>query len=731
MALQRKTYDGDFWRGIADFCSNQVCGDVTLVCSGGKVLSTHRLLLAALSDNMIRILRGHAKSEGDEGVTVYLPETDVAEVSVFLNVIVQKMAGGEEVDDVWVPGALADHLGVKPELLIGKEVPPQVKEEESIWSTEREHEEVQADVDVYRGYHVEEQGGLEEEEDVVEEEEEGESGEEDADFDYEEEVIRHRAVRAIAHKRGQRPERENGGVKRRRRVGGPQPNPFKNELEAEDDLTECLKFDSDLSQVEQRLKGLLGDVDVDIQPRLFHLRRPPGDKSSSIGAFFGVRLLGAGNELEAFPIVWSKLCAPNEDEMASQFALFRESLQRCVGLSFVEASYFPNLLTRMEISRSIGYCTYQRSKWKSKLQSLSASQLRAALNNGELGEAVKGGEPLQSPDKLALELKGPCKLNLSPNMLPESYDAMLFVTFGADGSAPAYFLGMDEPRQTVATEIFKGLADVWLWRTGQARLKNCDAVMYAQVDAGEIVGQWLAINDLLKKVEEGEDLGEVELSKICDVCGKQMTANSATKLDNVFRSHMLSHDLSSFNCKCDVDLPTEAARKNHIKLCHMSGYVECRLCGLAIKESVLAAHKHREHEEMVCDICGTSVQGKRMMDMHLADNHKELLSMKTSRKKILGGTCDICGKSFPTPLRMYTHKMTTHRPVKCRFCGKQCQSKNAERSHIRSQHTEEKEVACPECGKVFRRMRNLQTHKRLVHTPEEEYRFPCPQCERR
>ena len=69
----------------------------------------------------------------------------------------------------------------------------------------------------------------------------------------------------------------------------------------------------------------------------------------------------------------------------------------------------------------------------------------------------------------------------------------------------------------------------------------------------------------------------------------------------------------------------------------------------------------REHEEFVCQLCGSRHVGKRLLTMHLVDVHPEQVPDRVKERKILKGTCDECGRTFPNPHKYYGHWLDKHK----------------------------------------------------------------------
>ncbi|XP_058456027.1 zinc finger protein 728-like isoform X2 [Malaya genurostris] len=107
--------------------------------------------------------------------------------------------------------------------------------------------------------------------------------------------------------------------------------------------------------------------------------------------------------------------------------------------------------------------------------------------------------------------------------------------------------------------------------------------------------------------------------------------------------------------------------------------------------------------------------------------------------------CDICEKSFLTPLLYQKHmenhhsnsieskvskkaSVTVEKNVQCDLCGKTVRNKYQLKAHQKSIHTEEKRFSCSLCSQKFKWKHVLQNHLR-VHTKEQPYN--CKFCPRK
>ncbi|XP_049756365.1 zinc finger and SCAN domain-containing protein 22 isoform X2 [Elephas maximus indicus] len=88
--------------------------------------------------------------------------------------------------------------------------------------------------------------------------------------------------------------------------------------------------------------------------------------------------------------------------------------------------------------------------------------------------------------------------------------------------------------------------------------------------------------------------------------------------------------------------------------------------------------------------------------------------------------CDICGKTFRSPLALEAHQKSHSRktPYTCSQCGKAF-SRSTHLAQHQVVHTGAKPHECKECGKAFSRITHLTQHQR-IHTGEKPYK--CGEC---
>ena len=111
--------------------------------------------------------------------------------------------------------------------------------------------------------------------------------------------------------------------------------------------------------------------------------------------------------------------------------------------------------------------------------------------------------------------------------------------------------------------------------------------------------------------------------------------------------------------------------------------------------------------------------GKQYVVKIYLDSHKESLHFET---KI---TCELCGKTFSSNLKIKHHKSTYHMQQKrkkynCTHCGNDYGHQFVLDRHIKTVHERRREFACHKCGKTFTQETSLHRHLKNIHKSSEQ-----------
>lgn len=207
----------------------------------------------------------------------------------------------------------------------------------------------------------------------------------------------------------------------------------------------------------------------------------------------------------------------------------------------------------------------------------------------------------------------------------------------------------------------------------------------------------------------------------CDICGKAYSCLSMMK------THRTTHFDKKFICDvCGRSFFHAAHLKRH-KLMHQEVRpFQCSTCGKGFNQEANLRRHQAFHtgDRPLCSICGRSYYN---LKSHLISQHPYELPADDplkARDSII--TCEVCGRSFPTPSHFKIHQRshTGEKPFSCDVCGKSYRLKQQLREH-RYGHTGEKPYRCPLCPKTFNLATSFMRH-RSIHTGETP--FSCLDC---
>ena len=95
--------------------------------------------------------------------------------------------------------------------------------------------------------------------------------------------------------------------------------------------------------------------------------------------------------------------------------------------------------------------------------------------------------------------------------------------------------------------------------------------------------------------------------------------------------------------------------------------------------------------------------------------------------------CNICGKTFQSPISYEKHNAIIHGTGKslsfCDFCGKSFKDRSGLLGHMKHHELEDMLYVCDICEKTFRKIKLLKGHIKFMHNSRRE--FECKLCNRK
>ncbi|CAG7838471.1 unnamed protein product [Allacma fusca] len=234
----------------------------------------------------------------------------------------------------------------------------------------------------------------------------------------------------------------------------------------------------------------------------------------------------------------------------------------------------------------------------------------------------------------------------------------------------------------------------------------------------------------------------------CNVCSKSFNRGYSLRIH--MRTHGADEQLSCDKCdkKFTLNNTLAAHRKIHEK---EKQKLKCPICNKMVSQKrAMEAHLHRHHVKdyevstVVCDICKKSFDSPLILMSHMEVHGGEYeCSVPTCRKTFKSCTllgnhekihnsnatffdCDFCTVAFKDESAFISHKAThsLSPTFLCDHCGRSFPSKSLLRGHIRLHKNVENR--CEICDKSFYSASNLKNHMRL-HTGERP--FLCVICD--
>ncbi|KAK3871150.1 hypothetical protein Pcinc_023678 [Petrolisthes cinctipes] len=156
-----------------------------------------------------------------------------------------------------------------------------------------------------------------------------------------------------------------------------------------------------------------------------------------------------------------------------------------------------------------------------------------------------------------------------------------------------------------------------------------------------------------------------------------------------------------------------------------------------------AQPKKKTLREMLCQVCGKILKGRKSLMCHLNSHHKiqphscPRCPRTFTNRSVLAEhyrthtgempfTCSVCDVSFRTHSGLVRHKSvhTDARPFECSMCSKAFKTKLHLQQHMKLHLTGL--FVCQECGRTFERHKSLAAHR--VHHHNKSRKYMCPHC---
>ncbi len=677
------------------FCDARlVCGGVGVGAEAG--LPCHRVVLAALSEMLSTALEDSPEEDGP--AVLLVPDLVVEEAGRFLDFVYDSMEGesagwserAEETLEVMRALGATDAF---------------VQAFESPWEAEEEWLQGEADPE----------GEGEEEDVLVKEEEDDKPGQ------YHDPLqLSHSFVKpASSHweeflededaplKRRERAKKKTGrndiANKKVKRKMSPSPDkaapaPKEPKMDSGEVLPSSELADK-VDKLDKMFRDKVGSFSILFSEDPFageHHCKKTDDGAYQFMAFVGIRKRTEDDvSLDLAPLAWSPPKPLSESELFRQYRAFTSALKSTLGLSDVETHHHQLIHEKIDGSKYTD--NLRKKKHRKYLTGQTEQELKDCLERSDIKDAHQTG-----PAKAKIALEGELReFRVLGDVPTEEVDSVAFVRLEQDGYISGYFMNLDEDKRHMSCEkILGALFVIWELRCRQDHLGKCKAILetyFAPIQQLSLTRS--VVEQILEEMASGE--GFQALEKQCPECGLVFKIDKPLDYDQ-YRHHIKEHFFERFECDCPVTWKSLSAKRFHVQLVHMEGYVKCDHCEVVGRPKGIESHMRKAHVESACEFCGAVLSGADRLREHVRAFHRERLDGKdeawaAAASAREGGQCPQCGGHYARLRR-----------------------------HILNVHTKKERVSCHQCGKTFKHSRQLSKHQKRVHQPKSEMSHVCP-----
>ena len=215
--------------------------------------------------------------------------------------------------------------------------------------------------------------------------------------------------------------------------------------------------------------------------------------------------------------------------------------------------------------------------------------------------------------------------------------------------------------------------------------------------------------------------------RLCVECGKEFPRGSGKNISQVYKRHLLKHQVEDFSCECP-DVPKLIVRpgqervgmdfrqkERHMKVEHL-GWLGCQECMESLEtQEELEKHVEKHKQSFFCDLCGFVAKNLDTLKHH------------TKTKHDTGDyPCPECGKVLDSLFALNKHITRVHRASACPICGAVLKNMKL---HMQEAHMDDadKKYHCEDCGKGFMDKQRMEGHRMNVHIKSQPHkcRYGC------